>query len=161
MTPTQADTLRQLLERQDTAALGTLHRGEPFVSMVPFALLPGGRGLVIHVSRLATHTSDMQLHPGVSLMVSAVREPGVPPQGLARATVQGDARFCAEATDDHAAARDAYLSRFPDSEPMLAFADFSLVVIVPRTVRVVGGFAQAWSASAADYIAAMSGGALT
>ncbi len=159
MTPTQADTLRELLEHQDIAALGTLHRGEPFVSMVPFALLPDGRGLVIHVSRLATHTSDMQLHPGVSVMVAAARTPGVPPQGLARATVQGDARFCVGETDDHAAARDAYLSRFPDSEPMLAFGDFSLVTIVPRTVRIVGGFAQAWSASAAEFIAAMSGGA--
>jgi len=157
MTPAQAETLRQLLEQQDTAALGTLHRGEPFVSMVPVALLPQGRGLVIHVSRLATHTSDMQLHPGVSLMVWAVREPGVSPQGLARATVQGDARFCVEESDDDAIARAAYLSRFPDSEPMFGFGDFSLVIIVPRSVRVVGGFAQAWSVSAADYIAAMSG----
>ncbi len=158
MTPTQADTLRQLLEQQDTAAIGTLHRGEPFVSMVPFALLPGGRGLVIHVSRLATHTNDMQLHPGVSLMVTAAREPGVPPQGLARATVQGEARFCVDGSDDYAAARAAYVTRFPESEPMFGFGDFSLVVIVPRTVRVVGGFAQAWSASVADFVAAMSVG---
>ncbi len=158
MTPTQADTLRELLEHQDTAALGTLHRGEPFVSMVPFALLPAGQGLVIHVSRLATHTSDMQRHPGVSLMVAAAREPGVPPQGLARATMQGDARFCAEESDDQAAAREAYVARFPESEPMFGFGDFSLVVLVPRTVRVVGGFAQAWSASGADFVAAMSAG---
>jgi len=158
MTPAQTDTLRHLLEQQETAALGTLHRGEPFVSMVPFALLPEGRGLIIHVSRLATHTGDMQVHPGVSLMVCAVREPGVPPQGLARVTVQGDARFCVDDTDDHAAARACYVSRFPDSAPMLGFSDFSLVVIAPRTLRIVGGFAQAWSASAADFVAAMTGG---
>lgn len=157
MTGPQADTLRQLLAQEETAALGTLHRGEPFVSMVPFALLPEGRGLVIHVSRLATHTGDMQLHPGVSLMVCAVRQPGVPPQGLARVTVQGEAHFCVDDTDEHAAARAAYVSRFPDSAPMLGFGDFSLVVIKPRTLRIVGGFAQAWSASAADYVAALSG----
>ncbi len=158
MTPTQADTLRHLLEQQETAALGTLHRGEPFVSMVPYALLPDGRGLVIHVSRLATHTADMQQHPGVSLLVCAVREPGVAPQGLARATLQADARFCAEATGEHSEARAAYIARFPESEPMFGFGDFSLVVIVPRSVRVVGGFAQAWTASASDYLVALSGG---
>lgn len=158
MTPTQADTLRQLLEQQETAALGTLHRGEPFVSMVPYALLPAGRGLVIHVSRLSTHTADMQQHPGVSVLVCAVREPGVAPQGLARATLQGDARFCAETTGEYTDARAAYVARYPDSEPMFSFGDFSLVVIVPRSVRVVGGFAQAWTASASDYLAAMSGG---
>ena len=32
MTASQADTLRHLLEQQATAALGTLHDGEPFVS---------------------------------------------------------------------------------------------------------------------------------
>ena len=43
MTPDQAQDLKQLLQQQDLAALGTLHRGEPFVSMVPYALLADGR----------------------------------------------------------------------------------------------------------------------
>jgi hypothetical protein len=34
---------------------------------------------------------------------------------------------------------------------MFGFADFSLVVIEPRSLRVVGGFAQAWSVTAADF----------
>ena len=158
MTRTQADTVRHLLRDQDVAALGTLNRGEPFVSMVPFALLPDGNGFVIHVSRLATHTADMQQHAAVSLMVCDVREPGTPPQGLARATVQGDARTCVSGSEEHAAAQHAYLSRFPESEPMFDFGDFSLVVIVPRAVRVVGGFAQAWSATPADLAVALSAG---
>ena len=157
MTPTQADTLRQLLEQQETAALGTLHRGEPFVSMVPYALLPAGRGLVIHVSRLSTHTADMQQHPGVSVLVCAVREPGVAPQGLARATLQGDARFCAEATGEYTDARAAYVARYPDSEPMFGFGDFSLFLIEPSSVRGVAGFGQAWSLSGAQYRQFMAG----
>ena len=51
----QAQALRELLQQQEVAALGTLRNGEPFVSMVPYALLPDG-SLVVHVSRLATHT---------------------------------------------------------------------------------------------------------
>ena len=39
--PDLAKTLRTLLERQRIASLGTLHKGEPYVSMVPFALLAG------------------------------------------------------------------------------------------------------------------------
>lgn len=52
-------TLKTLLRQQPVAALATLHRGEPAVSMVPFALLPGSADIAIHVSRLAAHTHDM------------------------------------------------------------------------------------------------------
>jgi hypothetical protein len=141
--PSQAATLRTLLVTQPIAALGTLHDGEPFVSMVPFAPLSRGRGFVIHVSRLAAHTKDMLAHPAVSLLVVAPPRPDIPAQALARATVQGDARPCAGDDPDHAEARDAYLARFPQSEQMFGFADFSLFVVAPRTVRFVGGFAQA------------------
>ena len=42
MDPDLVSTLRTLLEAQRIASLGTLHKGEPYVSMVPLALLPGG-----------------------------------------------------------------------------------------------------------------------
>ena len=50
MNSSQAQALRNLLKTQQVASLGTLHKDEPYVSMVPFALIPGGRGFVIHVS---------------------------------------------------------------------------------------------------------------
>lgn len=152
MNTTQAEAMRQLLQRQEVAALGTLHNGEPFVSMVPYALVPLGRGFVVHVSRLATHTRDMETHAGVSLLVMDERTPDVPPQALPRVTVQGQAQRCAPGAPLYEAARQAYLARFPDSEPMFDFADFSLFVIEPRSLRVVGGFAQAWSVTGADYV---------
>lgn len=152
MNTTQAEAMRQLLQRQEVAALGTLHNGEPFVSMVPYALVPLGRGFVVHVSRLATHTRDMETHAGVSLLVMDERTPDVPPQALPRVTVQGQAQRCAPGAPLYEAARQAYLARFPDSEPMFDFADFSLFVIEPRSLRVVGGFAQAWSVTGADYL---------
>jgi heme iron utilization protein len=151
MNAIQAHALRHLLETQEVAALGTLHKDEPFVSMVPYALAPQGGGLVIHVSRLATHTRDMELHPGVSLLVMEERTPQVAPQALPRATVQGQAQRCPPEAPLYAAARDAYLARFPDSQEMFGFGDFSLFVIEPRAVRVVVGFGQAWSITAQDY----------
>ncbi|MGE5098291.1 MAG: HugZ family protein [Betaproteobacteria bacterium] len=136
--------MQSLLREQRIAALGTLHAGEPYVSMVPFALLPGGR-FVVHVSALAAHTKDMLEHAQVSLLVVASPQEDVPTQGMARVTIQGEATQIAHDDPEHAAAKSAYLARFPESEPMFGFGDFSLFAIEPRMVRFVGGFAQAKS----------------
>lgn len=156
MNPDQAHALRNLLQSQQVAALGTLHDGEPYVSLVPFALLSGGRGFVVHVSRLAAHTRDMLAHPVVSLLVVAPQTPETSAQALARATIQGQAQQCTDADPDHAEAKHTYLSRFPQTADMFGFADFSLFVIVPRTVRFVGGFAQAKTISAESLARIMS-----
>lgn len=142
--------MQALLRAQRIASLGTLHEGEPYVSMVPFAILPGGR-FVIHVSSLAAHTQDMLDHPQVSLLVVAPPRDEVPTPGLARVTVQGEAARIEAESEEHAAAKAAYLARFPESEPMFGFGDFSLFEIVPQTIRFVGGFAQANSLTPATF----------
>lgn len=147
MNPAYAQALRELLRTQQVAALGTLHQGQPYVSMVPFALLPGGSGFVIHVSQLAAHTNDMLLSPHVSLLVVAPPTPDVPAQALARITVQGRAVQVADTTAGHAEAKAAYLSRFPQSADLFSFTDFSLFAIWPDSIRFVGGFAQATTIS--------------
>ena len=147
MNPAYAQALRELLRTQEVAALGTLHKGQPYVSMVPFALLPGGSGFVIHVSQLAAHTKDMLLSPLVSLLVVAPPTPDVPAQALARVTIQGRAEQYATDTEGHAEAKAAYLSRFPHSADLFGFADFSLFAIWPESIRFVGGFAQATTLS--------------
>lgn len=143
MNPALAKSLRDLLQTQQTASLGTLHKGQPYVSMAPFAILPSGEGFVIHVSQLATHTKDMILNPQVSLMVVALPTPDIPAQATARVTIQGKAVHCTDSTRDHAEAKAAYLSRFPQSADMFNFADFSLFIIQPSAIRYVGGFSQA------------------
>ena len=138
-----AQALRDLLETQRIAALGTLHEGAPYVSMVPFAILPGGSGFVIHVSRLSAHTIDMLSSPEVSLLVVAPQSPEIPAQAVARVTIQGRAMQYNESVPGHAEAKQAYLSRFPQSSEMFNFSDFSLFAIMPRSIRFIGGFAQA------------------
>lgn len=147
MNPAHAQTLRDLLRTQEVAALGTLHKGRPYVSMVPFALRPGSTDFIIHVSQLAAHTKDMLASPQVSLLVIAPPTPEVMAQELARITVQGEAVQLIAGTPEHVAAKAAYLARFPQSEPMFGFADFSLFAIVPDSIRFVGGFAQATTIS--------------
>jgi len=91
MNPEQAQTLRSILSAQQVAALGTLHEGVPYVSMVPFALLRDGSA-VIHVSALAAHTRAMLAEPAVSLLVMAPPSAGVLPQALPRVTTRRGAR---------------------------------------------------------------------
>lgn len=137
--------LRALLTGRSVAALGTLHSGAPYVSMVPFALLEDGSAFVIHVSGLAAHTRDMLADPRVGLLVMGSEQAGVPPQALPRVTVLGSAIRLGPESAEHARAREAYLKRFPDSAPIFELGDFSLFAIAPTSGRFVAGFAQAVS----------------
>lgn len=150
--------LRSLLSSQPVAALATLHKGEPAVSMVPFAVLPSGADFVIHVSRLATHTNDMLANPAVALLVTGSLAPGVSPLAVPRAAIRGRARRCAPDSAEYAEARDAYLARLPDAEELFSFEDFSLFIIEPDSVRYVAGFARAMTLTAERLRAALGTG---
>ncbi|WP_088278836.1 pyridoxamine 5'-phosphate oxidase family protein [Ideonella sp. A 288] len=138
-----ARALRRLLDTRPVAALATLHRGEPAVSMVPFVLPAGELRLFIHVSALATHTRDMHDHPRVSLLVMADGHDGVAPQALPRVALQADALTLPRDHADHDAARAAYLARFPDAAVTFELGDFSLVALQPVSARLVAGFGRA------------------
>ena len=152
-----AKRLRALFERQEIGSLGTLHDGAPFVSMVPYAVLPGGAGFVIHVTALAAHTKDMLADSRVSLMVMADRSADVPAQALARVTVQGDAMPVPEDAPVHALAKTTYLARFPQSAQTFELGDFALFAIRPRSLRYVGGFAQAKTITPEGFAKALGG----
>jgi putative heme iron utilization protein len=145
LSPEHEKQLAALVRRRETAALGTLHAGAPFASMVPFAVLPDGSALVIHVSRLAGHTKDMLADARVSLLVTQPEGEGVAAQALARISVQGEARELAKGSDEESACRGAYLARFPEAAPLTEFGDFSFFAIRPLQARFVAGFAQAMS----------------
>jgi putative heme iron utilization protein len=145
MSPEHAALLAGLVHRRSAAALGTLHAGAPFVSMVPYALLPEGDTFVVHVSRLAGHTKDMLADPRVSLLVMQPEGDGVDALALARVSVQGEARELAKGSQEERACREAYLARFPEAAPLTEFGDFSFFAIRPSQARFVAGFAQAMS----------------
>jgi putative heme iron utilization protein len=135
--------LRDLVTSRPIAALGTLHEGAPYVSMVPYALLEDGSTFLIHVSELSAHTRDMLGDPRVSLMITARDTEATLPQELARLTIQGEARRLEEPSPEYDLGKSTYLKRFPDSSPMFDFADFSLFAITPTSLRWIGGFAAA------------------
>ena len=151
----QAANLRELLKSRSTAALGTLHSGAPYVSMVPFALLPDGSAFVVHVSRLAAHTQDMLADPRVSLLVTGSEQANVSPLAVPRVTILGIARQLSGDPPEYLAAREVYLARFPDAAPIFNLGDFSLFVISPTEVRWIAGFAQARSLTPAAFAKAV------
>jgi len=157
MNASQAAALRTLLEQQTFAALATLHKGEPAVSMVPYALLPQGQGFVVHVSRLATHTADMLAHAHVGLLVVAAPGSAPTPRELARASLQARVQTIGAASPEHRIAKQVYLERFPESTETFGFSDFMLLRLAVNSVRFVGGLANTSAIVAARYEAIMSG----
>ena len=155
MNPSEVAALKLLLATRPVAALATLHKGEPAVSMVPFAMLPSGARFVIHVSRLATHTHDMLAHPAVALLVTASLADAETPLALPRVSIQGQARQCAPDSAEYAQARAAYLAKLPDAEELFAFSDFSLFIIEPDSARYVAGFGRALTLTAERLQAAL------
>lgn len=143
MDPETLSSMRRLLDMQRVAALATLHRGEPAVSMVPYVLPPDAAHFVIHASSLATHTQDMLAHPRIGLLVTAELTSGVSPQALPRVSVQADAQRLLPEDALHAPSRAHYLARFADAAITFELADFSLFVLRPVSARLVAGFGRA------------------
>jgi len=147
--------LKSLVTDVSNAALGTLDGDSPFVSMTPFAITPDGQAVIVHVSRLAAHTRQMQAHPAVSLLVMEPEIPGKMPQGLARVTIQGRARVLSQNEPDYSVAKSQYLNKFPSASELFHFPDFQLVRIEVISARLVGGFAQASSLTAETFARAV------
>ena len=139
------DVLQSLLTGRNTAALATLHDGQPFASMIPFAItIAGGRlRLVTHVSGLAAHTRDMRESPDVCLLLTGAESAGTMPQALPRASIPAVAEFIPDDHPDHAAVKAAYLGKFPEAADLFQLGDFSLVAFEPTSARLVAGFARA------------------
>lgn len=155
-----ARELRQLLQRQRVAALGTLDdAGNPFVSMVPFAIEAADGLLVLHVSALAAHTAHLAARPRVSLLVMQAEAPGEPVHELPRATLLGECSFPPPQESLWQACRAAYLQRFPEAEPMTQLADFRFAAIAPREARHIAGFGRARSVDVEALREALRGGA--
>jgi putative heme iron utilization protein len=134
-----------LIRGQRQAALGTLHGGAPFVSMVAYAAEPDFGGVLLHLSRLAPHTRHLLDAPAASLLIAEGDDGRDDVQTLARITLVGAAAPIDPAGPDYAAARERYLARLPAAEMLFSFPDFALFRLVPSEARYVGGFARAYT----------------
>lgn len=155
--PRLTRNLRQLLQTQRVAALGTLNDdGTPFVSMVPYAIEAASACLVLHVSGLAAHTGNMLARPTVSILVMQAEVSGEAVHALPRATLDGSAKLLVPESAHWLACGAAYLDRFPEAEPMTALADFSFVAVEVNGARQIAGFSAARSVDADEVHRALS-----
>lgn len=154
-------SLRELLITQRTAALAVQPLADfsapslpaPGLSFVPWAWCSDFSCLVIHVSGLASHTSAMQAHPAISLMMVAAEVPGQGVHALERISIAGVASTPPRESALWQAAKTSYLARFPEAEAMTMLGDFRFICITPSSGRHVAGFGAAREVSDQDLIA--------
>lgn len=140
--------LQRLVHSQRTATLGTLDAtGEVSLSRVPFAVDPLGGALIIHISALAAHTAHLQRHPTASLLVGASEMADAPVHALPRVSIDVRAEPCSDNARQQQA-KDCYLDRFPEAEPMTQLGDFRFIRLQPLAARQVVGFGSARSLDA-------------
>ncbi len=136
--------VRQLIRAQRWAALATVRNDEPFASMVAYVPAADLSYILLHLSRLAPHTQNLLKNSNASLVIGEPDTGQGDPQTLARVSITGTiAAFLPEAPD-YLEAKQRYIARLPDAEMLFGFGDFMLLKLMPRKVRFVGGFAQAY-----------------
>ena len=142
MKPLNSGRLAQLLRGQRWGCLGSQNESGPYVSWVAFVAEDDFSGLILHLSRLAKHTRNLEINPNVSLALSEPDDGKGNPQELARLTLEGTVTVIDPASPDYVQFKALYLSRLPDAEMMFQFSDFSLYRFEPQSGRYVDGFAS-------------------
>jgi heme iron utilization protein len=150
MNAEESVTIAHLLCTQRTAALGTLTDGAPYVSFVAYAAEADFTGFLLHLSRLSPHTRHIQADPRGSLLIAEPDDGRDDVQTLARITLIGTVYPIQPDAADYSAARTCYLNHLPAATMLFDFADFSLYRFMPSGARYIGGFARAFSLTAAQ-----------
>jgi putative heme iron utilization protein len=138
-------TLARLIRSTRTAALGTIHKGEPNLAMVAYAFAEDFSEFYIHVSRLGKHTADMETDPRVSLLITETDDRRPDPQTLARVSIRGTAEMLPRSDSGYAQVKTIYLERFPEAEQLFSLGDFNFWEITPKSGRFVAGFGLAFN----------------
>ncbi len=141
--------LAKLIRQQRWAGLASVDAdGAPLAAMVAYAFNDDFSGFYIHISQLSQHTKQLIAQPKFSLVISEADSGEGDPQTLARVSISGRVAVLERNSDAYAVAKQIYLQRLPASEQLFGFADFVLFYLIPESLRFVGGFGQAHSATA-------------
>jgi putative heme iron utilization protein len=145
-----------LLRATRAGALATIDRntGHPFASLVNVATDVDGSPFIL-VSRLATHTANLEVDGRASLLLAATGKGD--PLAHPRLTLLGT--FAQVARDDRQEPRlrRRFLARHPKSELYAGFADFSFWRLETVSAHLNGGFARAADLKAADVMTEVFG----
>jgi heme oxygenase (biliverdin-IX-beta and delta-forming) len=142
---------KQLLRTTRAGTLATLDRssGYPFASLVNVATDLDGSPIIL-VSRLSTHTANLERDGRASLLLAATGKGD--PLAHPRLTVLGPF-----VRDDDPRLPRRFLARHPKSEIYAGFADFSFWRMTVASAHLNGGFARAAGLAAADVLTPLAG----
>lgn len=145
------DVARALLRSGRAATLATLdrHSGHPFASLVNVATDRDGSPLIL-VSRLATHTANLEADGRASLLIAEIGKGDA--LAHARLTVLGTFRRMPRESADEPRLRGRFLARHPKSELYAGFADFGFWRMDVVSAHLNGGFARAADLAAAELL---------
>lgn len=136
-----------LIRSQRWAALATAEDNTPHISAVAYAHTVDLSCLLLHLSRLASHTARLSRNPHTALLISEADDGRDDPQTLARLSISGLIEPVPRENERYPLYQKTYLERLPGSEQLFSFSDFELFRFVPGEIRYVGGFARAFTFS--------------
>jgi heme iron utilization protein len=143
MTPEQLDELGRLLHDIRVLAIALVADGAPVIGLLPFAITPDARALIVHASRLARHSAGLSDGASFDALIHQPVVGEADPLQVKRVTLRGSVRVPEPATPEHDAIRRLYLMKFPEAEPITALGDFSFLVLLIEGGRLVTGFGAA------------------
>jgi heme iron utilization protein len=142
---------KRLVRVTRAGALSTIdrHTGHPFGSLVNVATDMDGAPLVL-VSRLATHTANLEKDGRASLLLAAAGRGD--PLAHPRLTVLGAFAPVERQDASEPRLRRRFLARHPKSELYAGFGDFSFWRMSVVSAHLNAGFARAADLKAADVV---------
>lgn len=147
---------KALLRAGRTGTLATLdrHTGHPFASLVNVATDADGAPLIL-VSRLATHTANLEIDGRASLLLATTGKGDA--LSHPRLTVLGTFEPVAPDSADAPRLRRRFLARHPKSKLYAGFADFAFWRMHVVSAHLNAGFGRAADLTAADVLTDIAG----
>ena len=143
MSADQVEALRELLTASRVLSLALIVDEAPVNGLLPFAVTPDYRALVVHASRLARHTKGLNDGAPFDALLHEPVVDGVDTLQVKRVTLRGLVRVPEDGTPAHDSLRRVYLMKYPEAEPITALGDFAFYVLLIEGGRLVTGFGAA------------------
>ena len=142
---------KELLRATRAGALATIDRntGHPFSSLVNIATDADGSPVIL-VSRLSTHTANIEVDPRASVLLASTGKGD--PLAHPRLTVLGTFANIERNTPEGARVQRRFLSRHPKSNLYAGFGDFTFWRLHVASAHLNGGFARAADLKASDVV---------
>ena len=142
---------KELLRATRAGALATIDRntGHPFSSLVNVATDADGSPVIL-VSRLSTHTANIEADPRASVLLASTGKGD--PLAHPRLTVLGTFANIERNTPDGTRVQRRFLSRHPKSNLYAGFGDFTFWRLHVASAHLNGGFARAADLKASDVV---------